>query len=635
MGAKVALIEDTPVLGGMLSNGICNIDPFSYESLSGVFEEFRAKVIEYYRPVMATDPVFQIPVNKPSHMDGRSRQSNAPADGGRWEPRVADRIFKQIIAAVPNVHVFHDTWATGVIRRGNRITGVGTENKRGERRVFNGRVIIDATHEADVAAWAGAPYNVGREPRSPIEPHAGEIWFFNGTGEIMERSTGRGDRGIVSYGLRLTIKNYGEKDGQAHLLATPPPGYDKSKYIYTAYSGRPSDPNGKTEMNSNPIGNELQEINWTWPEATRAERKRLYEIYRNHALGFLYYLQHEKGLTHLGLPRDEYTDNGNVPYRVFVREARRIEGEAKMTEADVNPFVTGRSMIPPPRRDSIAIGHYPIDSKPVHSKTDVSTPEKGEGDFFLINAMSAFQVPYGAIVPKNIDGLIVPVAMSATHAAFSAVRMDPTWMVMGQAAGVAAALSLREDVEVRELPVEKLQRELIRQKCRLKFYWDVPLDHPAFAAIQWLSVRGAVQGYPDRLFRPDEPLSRAELAAFVVNSFDLWPSVSNAHFSDVPWQHWAFREIETLFDNRALAAFGIHPRWPEAGGYNPGRDSGFSQARPAWQFEPAKPVEWRELREVLRVVRGAPVDGRGDRAGTVTRGEACVAIASLAGLETR
>ncbi len=606
MGARVALIEDTPVLGGMLANGISNIDTYSYESLSGIFEEFRSGVREYYRPIMATDPIFRMRQAMPRHGNYRAVQSNHPREGGRWEPHVADRILKDMLAAVPSVRVFYDTWATDVVLQGRRLTGVVTESKHGEKRTFYGKVIIDATHEADVAAWAGVPYRVGREPRSPLEPHAGEVYFFNGTGEILEGSTGRQDRGVVSYGLRLCIKNYTAIDGRSHILAAPPPGYNKEKYIHSAYTGQPIMPGAKAELNVNPVGNEMQEVNWVWPEATRNERLKLYELYKHHALGYLYFLQHERGLTHLGLPKDEFTDNENVPYRVFVREARRIEGEVTMTEADINPFITGTGMIPALRRDSVAIGHYPIDSKPVRNKTDFSTPDKGEGDFFLSNVMAAFQVRYGAIVPRHVEGLLVPVAMSATHVAFSSIRMDPTWMVMGQAAGVAAVLSIREQVEPRRLPVEKLQRELLRQNCRLMFYWDVPIDHPAFAAVQWLSVNKGVTGTPERLFEPDKPLTRADLAAMAVKSLGLWPSVSNAHFIDVSWEHPAFREIETLFDHRLLEPLGVKPRWPEAGSYNPKQHAEFTQGRHFGEFSPSKSVSWGELIGVLERARSQP-----------------------------
>jgi len=612
MGVEVALIEDTPVLGGMLSNGISNIDTFSYESLSGIFEEFRARVKEYYAPVMATDPIFASKQAPATHIDRRSQQSNHAANGGRWEPHVADQIFKKMIAATPNVHVFYNCHATGVVMRGPRITGVVTVDRQGGKKTFTAPVVIDATHEGDIAAWAGAPYSVGREARSPREPHAGDILFFNRSGEIMEGSTGREDKAIVSCGLRLNIKNYADN---SHILATPPPGYDPKEYLASAYSGGPSMPNGKSEMNVNPVGNEMQEVNWKWPEATRAERARLYEIYKNHALGFLYYLQHERHYTHLGLPDDEFTDNGNIPYRVFVREARRIEGEVKMTESDINSLLTGGGLIPPLRGDSIAIGHYPMDSKPVRRKTDITTPDKGSGDFFLANCSMAFQVPYGAIVPKRVEGLLVPVAMSATHVAFSAVRMDPTWMAMGQAAGIAAAISVRDKVDVRKVSLDRLQRELVRQKCRLLFYWDVPIEHPAFAAIQWLSAKQVVRGNPGRLFRPDGPLTRAELAALIVKWQGLWPSVSNVHFADVPYSHWAFRDVETLFDHRLLSPFGVTALWHDVKAYDARQHAGFGQSGNLLKFKPESPVEWHQFVATVRMAQGLGATAAGDRVG--------------------
>lgn len=600
MGARVALVEDTPVLGGMLSNGISNIDTYSYESLSGIFEEFRSRVREHYRPVMGSDPIFRSPAASPRPREYKGRQSNSPLEGGRWEPHVADRIFKTMVAQAPTVTVFYNTWATGVVMRGRRVAGVQTESKGGEQNVLLGKVVIDATHEGDIAAWAGAPYRVGREARSRLEPHAGEIYFFNGTGEIMEGSSGRADAAVVSYGLRLCIRHYGRESGDRHILKVAPPGYDKAKYELAGHTPAISMPGQKGEMNANPVGNELQEVNWAWPEADRAGRLRLYERYRDHALGFLYYLQHERGFRQVGLPDDEFTDNANVPYRVFVREARRIEGDVMMTEADVNPFISGRGLRNRPQLDAIAIGHYAIDSKPVHGKTDASTPEKGAGDFFLANTTAPFQVPYGAIVPRAVDGLLVPVAMSATHVAFSAVRMDPTWVVMGQAAGVAAAIAIRDGVDVRSVAIEKLQKELIGQKARLAFYWDVPLEHPAFGAIQWLGARQAVEGYPDLLFRPDQPLTRAEAAVLLSRALGLWPSVSNFHFSDVPWSHWAFREIETMFDQRLLGPLGVHPKWVDAGGYNAARYSGFTQNQAFSGFEPDRPVTWAQMVDLLR-----------------------------------
>ncbi|MGV3557392.1 FAD-dependent oxidoreductase [Larkinella arboricola] len=606
MGVSVVLIEDTPVLGGMISNGISNTDCFSYASLSGVYNDLRFAVKNHYLADKAEQetPLFK-PGGKSDHIDGRSRQSNAASEGGRWEPHVADAIFKKMAASYPNLKVYYRRFATGVLKQQNRVTGVTTNTDDNQPITFLGKTVIDATHEADIAAWAGAPYRVGREPRTALEPHAGEIYYFNDSGEILPGTTGRQDAGIVSSGVRLCIKLYKPEEGTAHLLTTPPPGYDPAKYENSHYwhNMSPTMPKQKAEMNVNPIGNELQEANWSWPEASREERKRMYELYKNHALGFLYYLQTVRGQTHLGLAKDEFTDNGHVPYRLFMREARRIEGEVTMTEADINPFILGNSFVPPFQPASIAIGHYPMDAKPVHAKTNMATPDKGEGDFFLANVMAAFQVPYGAILPKNVEGLLVPVAVSATHVAFSAIRMDPTWVVMGQAAGVAAGMSAKTGVPVRQLAVAQIQGELLKQKCKLVFYWDVEADHPHFEAVQKASLRGWVTGNDSRDFRPDALLTRAEAASLLCRSLALWPSVSNMHFTDVPFNHPAFRDVETLFDRGALRVLGVEPRWPKAGGYNAAKHMGFEQRSNFGAFRPDDPISATEFQQLIQVLQ--------------------------------
>lgn len=617
-GFSVVLIEDTPVLGGMISNGISNIDCYSYQSLSGVFDEFRQNVREYYTPIMHADPIFRFP--KPASakvapasadkipttnvIERRARQTNEAIHGGRWEPHVADRILKKMADGYPNLKIYYNRYATGVLKNKNTVTGIQTNSKDNQPITFLGKVVIDATHEGDIAAWAGAPYRVGREPRSREEPHAGEIYFYNSTSEIIPGGSGRQDAGMVSYGIRLCIQYYDPAKGTKHIIKRPPPGYDAAKYEYAKYEADkpfdPTMPNWKAEMNKNPIGNELQEVNWSWPEASRSEREKLYEFYKNHALGFLYYLQHVRGIKTIGLANDEFKDNGNIPYRVFTRETRRIEGEIVLNETDINPFVSANgSLTPTFRRSSIAIGHYPIDSKPVHQKTDMSTPDKGEGDFFLSTVISPFQVPYEAIVPKQVEGMLVPVALSATHVAFSAVRMDPTWMVTGQAAGVAAAISVRKNIPVRTVDVQDIQRELLRQKCKLTFYWDVPAEHPHFEAIQKASLKEWIQPTVQRDFYPDSLLTRAQAAQLLVRAFDMGPSVSAIHFSDVSYNHPDFRAIETLFDRGILPILGIEPRWSKVGGYAE-RNDGFDHRRSNFgSFFPDKAITVSEFRRMI------------------------------------
>jgi hypothetical protein len=306
----------------------------------------------------------------------------------------------------------------------------------------------------------------------------------------------------------------------------------------------------------------------------------------------------------VGLPADDYADNGFVPYRLYVREARRILDDYVMSEADINAYLEGRGLIQPVKEDSIAAGHYALDSKPFYRKTNVATPDKGDGNFYISSTMP-YQVPYRSIIPRNVEGLLVPTAISATHVAFSAIRMDPTWMVMGQAADIAAALAVKQHVTVRQVPVDMIQRELLKQRCWIMFYWDLPRDHAAFPAIEWLSVRKVVNGYPDRLFRPDRNLTRAEMAALLVRAFDVWPSVSNQHFKDVPYLDWAYRDIGSLYDNGVLQAFGIEPLWPKSGSWDDQatHNAGYWQDSGSRQFLPGKEASWREFAGAIQILQ--------------------------------
>ncbi len=627
MGVKVLLLEDTPVAGGMLANGISNIDSYSYESLSGVFEEFRYAVRAHYQRELPGDPFFQARKTRVLHPDGRSRAAHEASEGGRWEPRVAAQIFRKMIGALPGVEVWYSVRFEGVVMEGKRIAGLRV--KRGaETLTVCGTVVVDATHEGDIAAWAGAPYRVGREARSRLEPHAGQIYYFNGTGEILPGSTGQADAGIPSSGYRLTVQSVA---GRKAKLLERPAGYDAAEYRLAPCSVSTSVPNRKFEVNVNPVGSELPGANWGWPEAGLEDRQRLAAKYRQHALGFLYHLQTACGRTDLELAQDEYADNGNVPYRMFLREGRRIEGRAMMSEADVNPFLAGQGWRPPLRADSIAVGHYPLDAKPVRAKTDDSQPDKGEGDFYLANVSAPFQVPYGAILPREVEGLLVPVALSATHVAFSAVRMDPTWTVTGQAAGVAAAMSVRRGIPPALLKVEELQEQLLKQRIRLAFYWDLPLDHPDFAALQTLSLRGWLEGYPDRTIKPDQPLTRGEAAALLVRAFNVWPSISDIHFSDIPTEHWAFRAVETLHDHGLLTHFNLPPLWPAAGGYRPREHWEFLKPKSQRPFDPARPVQRAEWCGAINQLAGRAACTPGVANRSIPRGEAARELLQYSG----
>ena len=121
--------------------------------------------------------------------------------------------------------------------------------------------------------------------------------------------------------------------------------------------------------------------------------------------------------------------------------------------------------------------------------------------------------------------------------------------------------------QLKDVPVKELQDELLKQRCTLFFYTDLPVDSPAFTAVQKLSLLGAVAG-PDindfntaekpkglstlemdaYRFRPSEPITLGEFSQMVVNGLQIPLSITASHSTDVPRGHRAFKYIETLYD---------------------------------------------------------------------------------------
>lgn len=133
--------------------------------------------------------------------------------------------------------------------------------------------------------------------------------------------------------------------------------------------------------------------------------------------------------------------------------------------------VSQRDIIDSPEKDDpIAISSFPIDS---HDCQRVALPGGevvNEGTIFPVrvpgtNVGYAYHVPFRAILPQpeQCSNLLVPVALSCTHVGISSLRIEGAWMVIGQAAGVAAALAAKGDLAVQQLPYPALRERLLAQ----------------------------------------------------------------------------------------------------------------------------------------------------------------------------
>jgi hypothetical protein len=209
--------------------------------------------------------------------------------------------------------------------------------------------------------------------------------------------------------------------------------------------------------------------NWDYPEAGPEARAAIIKRHRLHAHGLLYFMQNDRRVPasireefdRWHFCADEYTDNDHQPWQLYVRQARRIVGRVTLTQHDYcfDPL-TGST---PRHTDSIAVAEHSFDIHPCQNR---SAAREGwmEGVLWFPDKTAGpaqpGQVPFRAMLPEHITNLLVPVGLSATHIAFSVLRMEPVWMATGQAAGIAAAMASQSNIDAADTNVSALQARL-------------------------------------------------------------------------------------------------------------------------------------------------------------------------------
>jgi len=529
-GCSVVILDRNRHVGGLPANGLGATDIHTRGATAGLFMEFITRVKRHYIDTYGAD----------------SPQVRDCSDGYRFEPAVAERIFGEMLAehrgriAVRMLRQF-DAVKENVVLRDGAVAEIAVTNRRrptaAER--YAGKVFIDATYEGDLAAAAGAPFRLGREGHDEYrEPMAGRIYTGWGTTRLGPGSTGEADEAVQAYNYRLCLT----KDPRIRVAIPKPDDYDREEFASLVDDikldrttgphrsekdfdgiGRVVNmvalPNGKVDANNQHLAflaTDLPEENWPWPTADWAWRDRYAALLRSYTLGLLWFVQNDPALPEefrrrasaWGLAGDEYTDNGHFPRQVYVREGRRIEGEHLFTAHDA--LAARGSVRPPVYADSITSSHYYLDSHACQKRE----PNRVHLDGFFSYPTKPYTVPYGVIVPNRVEGLLTPVPVSGTHVGFSTLRMEPCWMALGQAAGVAAALSVRTETPPRKLDVSTIQRELLRQRAMLIYFQDIAPGDPHYEAVQLFGLRGLLGGDAWKA-RLDEPVSAADATAWI------------------------------------------------------------------------------------------------------------------------
>jgi hypothetical protein len=225
-------------------------------------------------------------------------------------------------------------------------------------------------------------------------------------------------------------------------------------------------PNGKTDSNNaGPFSTDFIGMNYDYPEADYATRKRIIQEHETYQKGFMWFLANDprvpkklrESTARWGLPKDEFTDNGHWPHQLYVREARRMVGSYVMTQLNCQGKV--------PTTNSIGMGAYTMDSHHMQRYVDKNGHVRNEGDV-EVGGFGPYPIAYGSIVPKKTEceNLLVPVCLSATHMAFGSIRMEPVFLALGQSAGTAAAQAIDESVAVQDVDYAKLRKRLLADK---------------------------------------------------------------------------------------------------------------------------------------------------------------------------
>lgn len=473
-GKRVVLIEPLLIAGGMMSGGLSFSDSnqMTREALGGIFEEFHLRVEKHY---------VQSGVELPYKV---SEKDNRP---WTYEPHVAEETFRQLLREARVKVVLGETLQR-VTRKGKALQSLRTASGKS----FTGKVFIDASYEGDLMAAAGVKYRIGRESRSEFdEPLAGAIYpkkpvvldVYDGqhkplpyVSDTQRPPEGQGDKRIMTYSFRFCFS----KDPANSIPFTKPDNYDPSKYelvrrYLKAYpdTDRLLDlyplPGNKLDGN-NGIGLQLSiglvGLNAAYPDGSPRQRQAIWDAHTQYCKGLFYFLLTDpvvppkvrQQMQEIGYAKDEFTKFGHFPPVLYVREARRMEGAYFLTEKDILRQVE--------KPDVIGIGSFPIDS---HDCQRIATDNGyiNEGTIFPVRLKSRkigrpYQVPYRAITPKaeECSNLLVPVCLSASHVAFSSVRVEPAWMMLGQSAGIAAAEAIDEGVTVQQVDYIKLAARL-------------------------------------------------------------------------------------------------------------------------------------------------------------------------------
>lgn len=462
LGSKTIIIEESEWLGGMLTSaGVSAIDG-NNKLPGGLWGELRDSLAARY--------------------GGLQNLETGWVSNTLFEPGVGASVFANMCKKEQNLDVWLNAKFLSAVKTKK---GWNVKIKKGDS-VFeiNAKVLIDATELGDVAKACGVKYDIGMDSRNV----SGEDIAPEFANNIVQDLT-----------YVLILKDYGP---DADKTIDKPANYNPDLYACSCMTPACKNPKESSRVWDCPtmltygkLPNNKYMINWPTEgndyyvnliEMTEEERIEALEGAKEISLGFLYYIQKELGYKNLGIADDEFPTADKLPFIPYHRESRRIHGLVRFNLNHItHPFDQEEKLY----RTGIAVGDYPVDH---HHTRYPNWSELPDLHFYPV---PSYSLPLGTIIPKDIENLIVAEkSISVTNLVNGTTRLQPVVLQIGQVSGVLAALAVRDNMSIADIPVRTVQNVILDANGYIMPYLDLPLADKHFKAIQRIGSTGIMRG---------------------------------------------------------------------------------------------------------------------------------------------
>jgi hypothetical protein len=616
MGLRVALMEETDWIGGqMTAAAVTSLDEGNFlkaGNRSGIYREFVELVKGHYAALgKSTGTAYFTPAST------------------SFEPSVGQKVLYRMLPASgqpsgPTLDLYLRAKVTATLAAGSAVSGVVLAD--GSR--IESKVTIDATEYGDLLPLAGARYRAGNSTSDALDPQA-KLNPITWTAVI------RKYQGVMDRQLLIPNAPPGYQDALAKLRVwltldgargdlwyrggpldyTKPFGFA----FHNAWRGMPDSAN---PANYDASGSHYLEITKSGinsvyndhPVSARYLEDPAYRKEQNCAaklmtLRGIYYMQSELGQENWSVAADEGFDTPysreesacpdlppelaaverHFPVIPYVREGRRAIGIMTLTAQDTKrDGKVALKNFP----SSLAVADYPYD---IHGGARAEELDCGDKTSDIVRVWSqaggTFQAPFEIFLPETVDGLVLAEKnLSASRLVTSAIRMQPSTMMTGQAAGALAAVAVQRGVQPRQVKPIEVQWRLLEAGCVLALHnpADVPFSHPYWKEIQ-LAILYDLAQYTGGNFEPDGSMTQSGLASLLSRTFevaleppgdgatsatradfalllasalrlDLSQAPTTPAYDDLPPSHPAFRQVQLLHQLGILDAPGAGTR---------------------------------------------------------------------------